>query len=202
MIEYIGMAIVLLSVILLVFFSFAKTKYDRRGFDQKGLHRNGTRFDNNGYDVRGFDADGYDEDGYDIRGYDVNGYNEQGYDLSGRNVKGKYNRLYDIGGFDETSRNADGFLCPDIYPVRIPPHAEGRIYKRQMSGIGVDPYKLATEAYCFGKSVRQIRKTDAAKLKEMENRHDSIALIYHGYIYFFTEDNVLKTVIRNERNLQ
>lgn len=59
---------------------------------------------------------------------------------------------------------------------------------------------LALKAYCFGKSKRQVKKSSAALMEEIEgNYENSILLIYSGYIYVFSKDNKLITVYRNDR---
>jgi len=63
-----------------------------------------------------------------------------------------------------------------------------------------DIHKLAREAYCYGKSKRQVKKSSAALIEEIENRHENgIVLIHKGYLYIFSEDNTLITVYRNDR---
>jgi len=43
-------------------------------------------------------------------------------------------------------------------------------------------------------------KTSAANLKEIESRYDNgIALVFRGYIYIFSEKNVLITMYKNEK---
>ena len=43
-------------------------------------------------------------------------------------------------------------------------------------------------------------KTSAAELRDLENRYENgIALIYKGYVFIFSEENVLITMYKNER---
>ena len=59
---------------------------------------------------------------------------------------------------------------------------------------------LAMKAYCFGKSARQLKRTSARLVQEIQEQHgDGVVLIYHGYVYIFSSDNQLITVYRNER---
>ncbi len=126
--------------------------------------------------------------------YDENGYNRHGYDKDGKNEKGQYNRLYD------KNRDIDGFYNPQYYPVAITNHARERIYERMPNYCCKNPDKLVFDAYCYGKSKRQVKKTSAGKMKEIEERYkNSVLLIYNGYLYVFSRDNVLITVYKNDQ---
>ena len=60
--------------------------------------------------------------------------------------------------------------------------------------------KLAFEAYQFGKSKLQIMKSERVLVEEREQRYDNngVILIYKGYCYVFSKENVLITVFKNE----
>lgn len=186
----IGLAVVslimLISVIIILSFLLRrdnakppKSRYDARGFDHNHLHRNGTKFDDYGYDYLGYNKDGY---------------NAQGYNAYGKNIKGKYNRFYDTKSSVE-----EGFLSPYVRPVALSDHARQRMAER----LGItEPQKMQTqavEAYKYGKSKRQIKKTSAYLIEEIENRYNSIVLVYRNYIYVFSCDNVLITVYKNDK---
>lgn len=156
------------------------TRYDARGFDHNRIHRNGTQ---------------YDDLGYDFFGYDKQGFNRQGYNAVGKNAKGQYDRC-----FDTKSAEEEGFCSPRMFPIILTTHATERMCER----LGVtDKRKLfeqATKAYRYGKSKRQIKKSSAYLIEEIENRHDNaVVLIYNNYIYVFSTDNKLITVYKNER---
>ena len=142
-----------------------------------------------------YDEDGYDKDGYDRLGYDRSGYDRWGYDCNGRNAKGQYNRLRDTQG-----READGFYNPRRYPVALTTHARERMRER----LGITDFRkmdaAAREAFQYGRSARQIKKSAAAMAREIEQRHDGkIVLIHKGYIYIFSQENVLITLYKNDR---
>ena len=157
-----------------------KHRYDRQGFDSNKIHRNGTKFDDSGFDFYGYDAEGY---------------NKEGYDRKGKNRELQYNRF-----FDTTSCEQEGFCDPKVYPIVISDHAKKRFCER--FGIS-DPAKMrkfANDAYRFGKSKRQIKKTSSYLVEEIEQKDGgSIVLIYHNVIYIFTYDNELKTLYKNEK---
>ena len=59
--------------------------------------------------------------------------------------------------------------------------------------------ELAYNAYCFGKSARQLKRTSAAQIREREEKYEnSVVLIYRNYTYVFSSENVLITVYKNE----
>lgn len=156
-----------------------KQRYNSRGFDHNRIHKNGTK---------------YDDFGFDYDGYNADGYNQAGYNRFGKNAKGQYNRIYDTKSCDE-----DGFDNL-LNPVVLTDHVQERFIER----LGIRDLRkmelFATEAYKFGKSKRQIKKTSAYLVEEIEQKYDnSIALIYKNYIYIFTRENVLKTVFKNDR---
>ena len=173
---------------------------DKRGFNRKGIHKNGTRFDDFGYDFRGYDKNGYNRNGFDKNGYDVSGFNKDGYKIDGRNINGKYNRLYDKQYYIKDRYNREGFLNPEIHPVTLTNHARERIYERYPNGKNVDVGKLVREAYAYGKSSFQVTRTLSADLKEIETRHENgTALLYNGYVFIFSEENVLITMYKKEK---
>lgn len=134
------------------------------------------------YDRRGFDKNGIHKNGtkYDEFGYDYTGYDRSGYDRQG----------YDKDSFDSFER----------YPIGVTNHARQRIMERMLINNSYDIDKLVREAYCYGKSKRQIPKSSAFLMEEIENSHENgILLIYRGYIYVFSKDNTLITVYKNER---
>lgn len=225
--KYLLIVILCITAIIAVkklFFS-----YDNCGFNRKGKHKNGTRYDEFGFDIQGFDKNGYNRDGYDrhgfdkygfdkdgynesgfdktgfnkfgynSQGYDKAGFNKSGYNYLGKNKKGQYNRLYDADAYDVGIYSKDGFLNPHIYKIAVTNHACERISERIRPICGITAEELAHNAYCFGKSSRQIKRTSAALVEEIENRYDDgIVLIYKGYIYVFSRENVLITVYKNE----
>ena len=173
------------AIVILVVIAIRKPKrkqprYDSRGFDCNRIHKNGTK---------------YDDFGFDFYGYDANGYNHQGYNRQGRNCKGQYDRF-----FDTTSSDVEGFYNPRIHKIFVTPHAAERFRERLGITDSQKMQKLATEAYRFGKSKRQIKKTSAYLVEEVEQKYDnSVVLIYRNVVYIFTCDNVLKTLYRNDR---
>lgn len=182
--EYIVLVICLFAIILFLLFLPKKRKskshYDKRGFSHNRIHKNGTKFD---------------DYGYDYFGYDRNGYNQQGYNKFGKNQKGQYDRF-----FDTTSCEAEGFYNPRIYSIALSAHARERFAER----LGISNlYKMETQtidAYRFGKSKRQIKKTSAFLVEEIEQRHQNgIVLIFRNYIYVFSCENVLITVYKNDK---
>lgn len=185
--------IFIVFLLLLLHFLLLANPYDLRGFNSKGLHRNGTKYDDFGYDVHGYDKNGYNRDGYNQKGYDINGYNVYGYNKDGRNQNKQYNRMYD------TNSETNSFYNIKKYPFGITIHARERMMERMPLQNSHDIDKIAYEAYCYGKSKRQVRKSSVHFLEAIENRHDnSNVLIYHGYIYIFSKENVLITVYKND----
>lgn len=175
--------ILIIVGILFILFNYCFRR-DERGFDRNEIHKSGTK---------------YDEDGFDVDGYDKNGYNEDGYNIHGKNAKGKYNRIYDVADYKDSEYNQDGFLDPRIYTIGATTHARDRITERMTGKCAANVDKVVYDAYCFGRSARQIKKTSAALVKDIENRHESgIVLIYNGFIYVFSEENVLITMYKNE----
>ena len=201
-------------VVIYLIFRLIASPYDKRGFNRKGIHKNGTRYDDEGYDkfgfdINGFDINGYDrtgydvngcdKDGYDRKGYDADGYNEYGYNICGKDREGRYHRYYDIDAFSDNDYSKDGFLNPERYPVAVTAHARERMRERLSGDENISALRQAREAYYYGRSKRQLMKTSAALLKDIESRHDdNIALIHKGYIYIFSKENVLITVFKNE----
>ena len=175
---------VLILTLLVIRLLLRKTgrwsRYDARGFDHNRIHRNGTKYDDNGYDYYGYDHEGYDR---------------QGYNQTGRNRKGQYDRA-----FDQTSGPEEGFYDLLEYPVGLSDHARERFRER----LGLcDPFEMEKYtyfAYRYGKSKRQIKKTSAYLVEELEQKHPGgVVLIYKGFVYVFSYDNTLKTLYKNER---
>lgn len=185
----------ILGLIIILFILFSNySRYDQRGFDKQGTHKNGTKYDDFGYDAAGYDREGYDQRGYDANGYNRMGYNPRGYNQEGKNAKGQYNRYFD------THYSKDGFCDPKRYPIVVTNHAKQRMLERMPVQNPADAVRLAYDAYCYGRSKRQIKKSSAVLIEEIESNHDgSILLIYRGYIYIFSEDNKLITVYKNDR---
>ena len=157
-----------------------KQKYNHRGFDHNRIHKNGTK---------------YDDFGFDFYGYDVEGYNKYGYNAVGRNRKGQYDRFFDTKAYD-----AEGFYNPGNYPIALTMHARERFSERLGINDFQQMHKYTMDAYRFGKSKRQIKKSSAYLVDEIEQKYDnSIVLIYKNYIYIFSCENVLKTVYKNDR---
>ena len=194
------MSVVIILAVIFVWLITSLYSRDKRGFDRKGIHRNGTKFDEFGYDVKGYDENGYNRYGFDKQGYDKSGFNIDGYKIDGRNANGKYNRLYDKKSYVQSEYNKEGFLNPRIYPIAVTNHARARIFERYPNGENISADNLAREVYAYGKSSYQLMKTSASTLREIESRYDNgIALIYKGYIYIFSEENVLITMYQNEK---
>lgn len=184
----------LLAVVVAIIFIYHCTKYNSNGFDRKGRHKNGTKYDDFGYDARGYDKNGFDRQGYDVKGYDCVGYNRQGYNKFGKNAKGQYNRLFDL------YYSEDGFRNPRLYPIGVTNHARERMMERMHIQNVQDIEGISFDAYRYGKSKRQIKKSSSAIIEEIENRHkSSVLLVYRGYIFVFSDDNKLITVYRNDR---
>ena len=190
-------------VVLIIFFTLLVTAIfcrDKRGFDRKGIHKNGTRFDDFGYDIRGYNKKGYNRNGFDKYGYDVSGFNKEGYKIDGRNANGKYNRLYDKQSYIKDRYSREGFLNPQIYPVTLTNHARERIYERYPNAGNLNADQLVKEAYAYGKSSFQVMRTSSVFLKDIETRYENgTALLYNGYIFIFSEENVLITMYKNEK---
>ncbi len=172
--------------------------YDRLGYDTRGYDRNG--YDWQGYDSRGYNREGYDRFGYDKQGYDRDGYDRRGYNIHGKDLQGRYNRLYDVADYADSLYSSEGFLSPQRYPVGVTVHAKERMLERMQGKTLENLQDLAMKAYCFGKSARQLKRTSARLVQEIQEQHgDGVVLIYHGYVYIFSSDNQLITVYRNER---
>lgn len=177
---------------------YDRNGYDRQGYNRRGYDQNG--YDRQGYNRRGYDRNGYNRQGYDVRGYDRRGYNGQGYDVRGRDIQGRYNRLYNVADFAASRYSAEGFLDPRIYPVGMTSHGRQRMEERVPGQGAQDPWGLTMDAYCYGKSARQLKPSSAYWVREKEKRHENgIVLLYQGYVYIFSRDNQLITVYKNER---
>lgn len=157
-----------------------RRKFDKRGFDHNHIHKNGTK---------------YDDYGFDYYGYSAAGYNLEGYNRDGKNREGKYDRFRDT-----RSQEEEGFYDPFVYPVALTTHARERFAER----LGIyDDRKMndmTFDAYSYGKSKRQLKKTSAYLIDEIERAHENgILLIHKNYIYVFSRENVLITVYKNDR---
>ena len=182
--EFLILFIIIILIVLICFVlgnsDKSKRKYNSRGFDHNKIHRNGTKYDDNGFDYYGFDA---------------NGYNQNGYNRKGKNCKGQYDRF-----FDTTSSEREGFNNPEVYPIVLSTHARERFCERLGIKDSQKMEMLAREAYRFGKSKRQIKKSSAFQVEEIENKYEnSVVLIYQNVIYIFSCDNVLKTLYKNDK---
>lgn len=182
--EYVHLILSLIAIIVFLIFLFGKQKpqkhYDSRGFDHNHIHRNGTKFD---------------DDGYDYFGYNAEGYNRQGYNALGKNAKGQYDRFFDTKSYAE-----EGFYSLRQYPIALTTHARERMQERLGINNVQKMEEQAISAYRFGKSKRQIKKTSAGLIDEMEQRYEnSIVLIYRNFIYVFSCENVLITVYKNDK---
>ena len=179
-------------VLILIFLLFRKAKpnkktkpkpkerYDCRGFDHDHIHRNGTK---------------YDDFGFDFYGYNAGGYNSAGYNRSGKNNKGQYDRFYDTKSCEE-----EGFLNKVYYPIALSNHARERFEERLRITDWQKMDELTLAAYRFGKSKRQIKKTSAYLVEEIEQKHQyGIVLIFKNYIYVFSSENVLITVYKKDK---
>lgn len=155
-------------------------KFDKRGFDHNHIHMNGTK---------------YDDYGFDYCGYSAAGYNLEGYNRDGKNREGKYDRFRDT-----RSQEEEGFYDPFVYPVALTTHARERFAERLGIYDNRKMNDMTFDAYAYGKSKRQIKKTSAYLVEEIEQEHEnSILLIYRNYIYVFSRENVLITVYKNDR---
>jgi hypothetical protein len=221
---YVVAALGVLDIVLLFCLFLKFRKYNRKGFDKNGIHRNGTPYDNKGFDCNGYDKDGYSAAGYDLKGfdrqgynrfgydkdgfdrrgfnaagYDIHGFDAEGYNSAGKNAKGQYDRIHDRDAFSGGLYSVDGFLRTRLYPVKLSPHAMERMNERMGIVRQADMEKLATEAYRFGKSKRQVMRSIAAKMQEKEQDHEGrILLLYRNYVYVFSKDNCLVTLFPNE----
>lgn len=132
--------------------------------------------------------------------YDSEGYNQQGYNEVGRNRQGKYNRYYNVKCYKTDLYSEEGFLDIRRNPIYLTNHARERMCERMGINDLHKMQKLAFEAYQFGKSKRQLMKSERTIIEEKEQEYDgSVILIYRGYCYVFTENNRLKTVYKNDR---
>lgn len=133
--------------------------------------------------------------------YDREGRNPEGYTLDGIDRNGVYNRYYDRRSYETCRYSKDGFLDPRYHPVKSSPHAFERITERKGVVNSRDMEQLVWDAYCYGKSARQVSKNTAIDFYELEKRHDGgTVLLYKNYIYIFSEDNTLITMYKNNRN--
>ncbi len=173
--------------------AWREKQYDEEGYDPRG-------YDREGYDRLGYDTRGYDRFGYDKQGNDREGYDRRGYNIHGKDLQGRYNRLYDVADYADSLYSSEGFLSPQRYPVGVTVHAKERMLERMQGKTLESLQDLAMKAYCFGKSARQLKRTSARLVQEIQEQHgDGVVLIYHGYVYMFSSDNQLITVYRNER---
>ena len=204
--DILSILIILMSICIaiIVFFSlivFLYPGYDGRGFDKKGNHKNGTRYDDKGFDCFGYDKDGYSKsgfnrDGYDREGYRFNGYNREGYDR-----KGNYDRFFDIAAFDNGEISIDGFYDPKVFSISISPHAKERFQERMAITDELEMDYVATCAYRYGKTKRQLSKNDAYYMKRKAANHPGKSLIlYEDFYYVFSQDNSLVTLLPRDND--
>lgn len=187
--KYIALEVLIICILTIISITYrkskykkysTKSKYDSRGFDHNHIHRNGTK---------------YDDFGFDFYGYNSDGYNSDGYNACGKNNKGQYNRLFDAKSCDE-----EGFYDPKQHPIALSTHARERMKERLRIFDFQKMDKYAIDAYRFGRSKRQIKKSSAYLVDEIEQRDkNNIVLIYRNYIYIFSCENVLITVYKNDK---
>ncbi len=198
----IGLVVVLvLSGVAVIVWAVLPSHRNRRSGPPSGTPAwREKQYDEEGYDPRGYDREGYDRFGYDKQGYDREGYDRRGYNIHGKDLQGRYNRLYDVADYADSLYSSEGFLSPQRYPVGVTVHAKERMLERMQGKTLENLQDLAMKAYCFGKSARQLKRTSARLVQEIQEQHgDGVVLIYHGYVYIFSSDNQLITVYRNER---
>ena len=132
--------------------------------------------------------------------YDSEGYNRYGYNEVGRDRQGRYNRYYDVKRYKTNLYSEDGFLNIRQHPLFLTNHAKERMAERMGITDSSAMEALAFEAYRFGKSKRQLMKSERDIIEEREQRAgNTVILIYKGYCYVFTDNNGLKTVYHNDR---
>lgn len=184
------MIILTLIFIFLLFFIIYYIE-DKQETNKKGTQESNKK-------IRDIDSDVCD---YRVSKYNESIYDKERYNIDGRNSSGKYNRLYDKRSYIHSSYNREGFLNPKRYPVSLTTHARERIYERMSNSNNINVDKLVEDAYAYGKSSCQLMKTSALLLKEIEEKYNEkrIGLIYNGYIYIFSEENVLITMYKNEK---
>lgn len=196
--QFILLLIVIIIVIFIVFAWHRKRKKQGLDFDPhkiKGFDRNKIRWIGIKYD-----DEGYNRFGYNRQGFNRQGFNRQGYNAGGKDQKGRYDRFFDVESFKNGPVSTDGFLNPRVYPVSISIHAQLRMQERIEFRRGASLYKIALDAYRYGKSARQIKKSSAAMVREIEEKsNNGIVLIYHDYIYIFSKENELITMYKNDR---
>ena len=196
---YILLAVCVGVFIFALILIIAYPKYDKSGFDKEGKHNNSTKYDDKGFDFFGYDKDGYSKsgfnrDGYDREGYRFNGYNREGYDR-----KGNYDRLFDVAAFDNGEISIDGFYDPKVFSISINPHAKERFQERMAITDELEMDYVATSAYRYGKTKRQLSKNDAYYMKRKAADHPGKSLILYDDFYFvFSQDNSLVTLFPKE----
>jgi len=184
--------VVIIALALVIFLALWLLKHSRRRTEKRHGNYNSHGFDRNGVHINGTK---YDDEGYDRSGYNADGYNRKGYNTCGKNVKGQYNRFFDM-----TSGAEEGFEDPRLCPIALTDHAYLRISERLGIHDRTDMYEMAYDAYRYGKSKRQIMRTSAMAVEEIEQKHDgSIVLIFRNHIFVFSPENVLITVYKNDR---
>ena len=182
----------LIGIVVLVV-ALRHPPYNARGFNRNGIHKNGTKYDDLGYDCNGYNRHGFDRQGYNRNGYDHNGYGREGYNREGKNVKGQYNRLFDL-------QRREGFCNPKQYPIIVTTHAKERMFERMSIETAQDAENIAYQAYCYGRSKYQVKKSSATLIEGSESRYEnSVLLLHRGYIYVFSKENKLITVYKNDR---
>lgn len=177
---FVAGVLALAGFLLLIYYALRWRDDDHHSLGSQPVHTNDTKYDSGGFGLDGYDADGY---------------NRQGYNRKGKNRKGQYNRM-----FDTFSCKEEGFCELGHSFVALSSHAILRFHERMGITERRKMERIALDAFRFGKSKRQIKKSSAYWIEEMERNHDNgIVLIYHNYIYVFTQDRVLKTLFPNDR---
>ena len=198
---YILLAVCVGVFIFALILIIAYPKYDKSGFDKEGNHKNGTRYDDKGLDFFGYDKDGYSKSGFNRDGYDREGYRVNGYSRSGYDRKGNYDRFFDIAAFDNGEISIDGFYDPKVFSISINPHAKERFQERMAITDELEMDYVATSAYRYGKTKRQLSKNDAYYMKRKAADHPGKFLIlYEDFYYVFSQDNSLVTLFPRDND--
>ena len=198
---YILLAVCVGVFIFALILIIAYPKYDKSGFDKEGKHNNSTKYDDNGFDFFGYDKDGYSKSGFNRDGYDREGYRVNGYSRSGYDRKGNYDRFFDIAAFDNGEISIDGFYDPKVFSISINPHAKERFQERMAITDELEMDYVATSAYRYGKTKRQLSKNDAYYMKRKAADHPGKFLIlYEDFYYVFSQDNSLVTLFPRDND--
>ncbi len=197
---YILFSLIAVLLVYVVVIVIMLIKRDSSGFNRRGVYKNGTRYDNRGYDRFGYDKNGYDFTGFDMQGLDRQGFGRNGYNRMGYNRKREYNRLFDYATFDKSFVSRDGFYDPRYHSVGVTTHARKRFAERMGITDNLKMDSLAIDAYCYGKSKRQLRGYEVEYIKRKEKDHEgSTILLYGNFYYVFSADNSLITLYKKEK---